>query len=170
MSRVFSLPYHFDTRQQGRTLLMGLWGGGVLMTVLALCLPLLNLGLGDDMTLPIQMALLLVAAADIALGYILFPRIAGAQGALAPGQIKIEADQFLGLRSSAPTGLFSPHSFSALRVMRFSGKNAGLFRKVVLVGLPPLGSLTLATLRTEEAEALAKMLSAELPLKLDVET
>lgn len=169
MSQNFSLPYHFDTRQQGRILVMGLWGGGVIMTVLALCLPLLDLGLGDDVTLPLQMALLLVAAADIALGYIFFPRMAGAQGTLAQGQIKVEADQFLGLRSSAPTGLFSPHSFSALRVMRLPGKNAGLLRKVVLVGIPPLGSSTLATLRTEEAEALAQMLSAELPLKLDTE-
>lgn len=164
MTPEFKLPYRFDTTLTGRVLVLGLLGGVVLTLGMAfVVLPLLG-EMDADTLLILQIALGAVGLTDLALLPFLFGRIGGARGEIDRGRIQVEADHFLGMTSNAPTGLFSPHSFSHVGTA-IAGKN-GTLRKVVLTGVAPIGKLSLATMPPKTADAFVRFLSESLPLKL----
>lgn len=165
MTAEFKLPYRFDTTLTGRVLVLGMSSGVVLMLGIAfIVLPLLG-GMDADTLLILQIALGAVALTDLALLPFLFERSGGARGEIDRGRIQIEADHFLGMTSNAPTGLFSPNSFSHVGTAR-AGKN-GTLRKVVLTGVAPIGKFSLAIMPPETADAFVRFLSENLPLKLE---
>lgn len=166
----FQLPYNFDTTRPGRIIFLGLLYSAALIALIAFFLPVM-MPPDDDGTLYItQISLIPVVIADIVAAFYAYKKHGGVKGRLSRGLIQMEADLFLGVPSTAPTGTFSPHSFSGIQLRRIhnvGSRGSEHLRKVCLIGIPPLGNVTIATLPVEDAEKLASLLSAELPLRLE---
>lgn len=160
-TKTFALPYEFDTRIAGRMIVIGLAAASVLILFAVFVLfPLFVADMtAEDLKL-FQMIAIIVSISNIPAAVYLFRTTGGAKGVLNRGLIQAEADAFLGLTSSAPTGTFSPHSFSGIKL---TPPEKG-FSHVTLIGVAPVGTLKLGYLNTADAGALADMLSENLPL------
>lgn len=166
----FQLPYSFDTTRPGRMIFLGLLYSAALIALIAFFLPVMMPPDDDGTLYIIQIAFIPLIVADIVAAFYFYKKLGGVKGTLSRGLIQLEADLFLGMPSAAPTGTFSPHSFSGIQLGRiYNSRNRGSahLRKVCLIGIPPLGNVTIATLPVEDAEKLASLLSAELPLRLE---
>jgi hypothetical protein len=156
------LPYEFDTRRHGRTLLhiLLLADFGCILAIAAI------LYFTQDPTLRLWLppAIGVFAMMQIVAGLVVFRAAGGAYGTVGKVHVTIEPDKMLGLTSRSHRGTFPLTDFAGFELRRIgAGGRVGILS---IIGKNPQLRITLTATPYENAKAEADFLSKELHLPL----
>jgi len=158
----FSLPMEFDTRTQGRFLLLGLLAGAFLIPVAFVLMRIY--GQMDETIRPLLPYMgLIVGLLDFIAAIFIFHISWSGQYQFNRLGLQITPDRFGPFRSGAPRDLLQAEQLLGLRTKRLPTGLRVLLLNVKGKQLP----ITLGQFNYDEAEARASLLARELNIKLE---